>query len=179
MGFKVDSLYGKEATTHASMAKLRYLIDNAKPRDVIIVCFVCHGSQMADQNGDEIDGQDEFLHLKNGVVRDDVIADIVDEVKDGVRVVLIVDSCFSGGATDRKFITISGCEEGTVGWYRSEGLVFSSLAQHILKEHSPNIPTYKHFITRAQNEITSPQTPQLICHYKNWYDKMFSRSREV
>jgi len=74
--------------------------------------FVCqysgHGTQWPDVNNDELDGYDEALFLYDGPLIDDEIRDIIRvHAKEGVFILFILDSCFSGSAT-RKVNVLPG-----------------------------------------------------------------------
>jgi len=137
-GFQIRKFKDSEVTKKRFKNELQYALDNAETGDIIYVHYSGHGTYVPDKNGDEIDGYDEALYLYDGELIDDETGEILQTVKDGVSVVLLLDSCFSGTATrikgkvrfmppsepkeahkrikrifheDMKWIVISGCGE--------------------------------------------------------------------
>src|SRR5262245_8926805 len=79
-----------------------WLIAGTQPGDRVFFFYAGHGSQIADDNGDESDGKDETLapydvDPMSGVnmVRDDLFDEMIGKLS-GRRAVLIFDSCHSG-----------------------------------------------------------------------------------
>lgn len=101
-GFSVQQLLDQQATKAAMYTGIQCLIQEAQPRDVIVITYSGHGSWVPDDNGDEADGRDEVLCpfdiTRNGPLSDDELYDLFQERKPGVRIVLIFDSCHSGTA---------------------------------------------------------------------------------
>ncbi|HEX8612877.1 MAG TPA: caspase family protein [Telluria sp.] len=64
--------------------------------DTFVFVYSGHGMKMADQDNDEPDGLDETLCLYDGQLVDDDLHDLWKAFKKGVRVVLVVNSCYSG-----------------------------------------------------------------------------------
>lgn len=176
--FTTHTLYDDAATPDATYDLMKYLIKQSRPRDVLVLVFCCHGGETADLNGDEHDLMDEMLHLRGGALYDDALVPLIKQSRYGSETITIVDSCYSGGMTDRHHITISGCQEGTVGWYEmGRGLCFSNVAVPILR-NNPGI-SYDNFIRKARTYIDANQVPQLMCDYKDLNKEVFTRSREV
>lgn len=60
-----------------------------------------HGYQCRDDNGDELDGMDEYVRIRGRVVRDDHLRQcFVENTHRSVNVVLIADTCHSGTMFD-------------------------------------------------------------------------------
>ncbi|MBN1857619.1 PKD domain-containing protein, partial [Candidatus Bipolaricaulota bacterium] len=84
---------------------LGWLRREAGENDLVIVSFSGHGARAEDDNGDESDGWDELFVLRDTIVgaeaetalRDDELAGFVGRIP-SQRVVLLLDTCFSGGA---------------------------------------------------------------------------------
>lgn len=74
-----------------------WLATNAGRNDVAYIFFSGHGTHQPDDNGDEDDGQDEFICLHDGNLRDDDYYLWVKRIKSG-RLIEITDTCFSGGS---------------------------------------------------------------------------------
>lgn len=99
--FSIDRVANTLATVGSFKKKLGYEIDILRPNsgDILLVHYSGHGTYVKDRNGDEADGYDEALYLYDGVLIDDDIREILDKIPEGVTVVLMFDSCFSGTIT--------------------------------------------------------------------------------
>lgn len=80
-----------------------WLINGTKKGDLVVFYFSGHGSTVPDYNGDEADGKDEVLlpydMVPNGgynIIVDDELGMWLNKLN-GRTVVVIVDSCYSGG----------------------------------------------------------------------------------
>jgi hypothetical protein len=62
-----------------------------------------HGTRVIDQSGDEIDNYDEALYLYDGVFTDDEFNELMELIPEGAKVIVVLDSCFSGTATRNGF----------------------------------------------------------------------------
>ena len=100
------SLQGPEATRSAVVeAFSRWLIQGTKPGDTAVFYFSGHGIRVPDLDGDELDdGLDEGFVLYDfdpitlkGILLDDDFARLIGRLE-GRHVVVIADSCHSGGA---------------------------------------------------------------------------------
>lgn len=99
-------LLDAEATSGAIVRQFReWLIEGTGPGDRVFFLYAGHGSQLADQNGDEADGYDETLApydvdpvTGDRQIRDDVIDSLIAQLT-GRRAVLLFDSCHSGTLT--------------------------------------------------------------------------------
>jgi len=107
---QIAKLEDKDATKKAILDRLeRLLVTEASSNDRVLVYFSGHGTGLADDNGDEDDGQDEALLASDtrigqtadgtpsigGVILDDDIGALLARAK-VKSVTLIVDSCHSG-----------------------------------------------------------------------------------
>ena len=110
-GFPVDHvrlLLDEQATQRNIESVFTWLMDMAQPDDLVVVYFAGHGSYERDRNGDEPEGDtlDEFLlpydtdpsDLFVSAIRDDDIGDWIASMSDA-QVVMILDSCYAGGAS--------------------------------------------------------------------------------
>lgn len=99
------------ATTTNIMRRLNWLVDGAKPGDVLYFHFSGHGSQMVNQRYDddyEPDGLDEIicpvdLDWRDRVIRDDDLKRIFNKVPEGVNLTVVLDCCHSGGGADHLY----------------------------------------------------------------------------
>jgi hypothetical protein len=102
-GFAVSLLLNGEATLAALRAGIADLIEDAAPGDSLVVTYSGHGTWRPDASGDEPDGRDEGLCPWDigtaGPLLDDEMHGLFARRRDGVRLVLISDSCHSGSVT--------------------------------------------------------------------------------
>ncbi|MFO0905751.1 MAG: DUF4384 domain-containing protein [Pirellulales bacterium] len=116
--FKTMKMYGGLDEAHllldeqATLAKIvehiqGKLAQGTRPGDTVFIYWSGHGGRCADDNGDETDGLDEFLvtydaqtnnpeTLRNSVLLDDHFGRLMQHL-DGRKVVLLLDTCHSGG----------------------------------------------------------------------------------
>lgn len=105
-GFSVSAirvLTNAQATAANIEDEFRHwLIDGTQPGDRVFFLYAGHGSQLADNDGDEADGQDETIapydvnpETGAGEIRDDVFDEMIAQLS-GRRAVLVFDSCHSG-----------------------------------------------------------------------------------
>lgn len=135
--FQVRKFSDSEVTKDRFLDECYEAIVNADEGTTIVIHYSGHGTQVNDYNSDEEDGYDEALYLYNGSLIDDRINEILQAIPEGVTVLVLLDSCFSGSATrnpvrarfvqteskrllkrrkkalstDIKWIVISGCDE--------------------------------------------------------------------
>lgn len=97
-------LTDNSATTKNILRRLEWLVDGAKPGDVLLFHYSGHGSQMVDTDYDldeEPDGLDEIicpidLNWRDKVIKDDDFARIFANLPDGVNLTVVLDCCHSG-----------------------------------------------------------------------------------
>jgi len=114
----------------------KWLVNGTRPGDTVLLYFSGHGSTVPDYNGDEEDGFDEVLcpydMVPQGgynIILDDDLALWLARLN-GRRVVVISDSCHSGGQTrsvedtpawQAKFIRIDNYHPSSIALSRSRG----------------------------------------------------------
>lgn len=108
-GFIVSLLLDQHATGKAVRQAIRTAIKQAKTGDLVVIQYSGHGSYVPDENGDETDGSDECLcpydiNTKEPIT-DDELFDLFSAKAQGVKIVMISDSCHSG--TVARFAPIS------------------------------------------------------------------------
>ena len=91
-----------------------WLADREDEDDISLIYYTGHGTTLTDDNGDEEDGIDECLVLFDQFFVDDDFKDILDNSFEG-RIVIIIDSCFSGGMP-----CASGQEENKCDYWNKE-----------------------------------------------------------
>lgn len=89
------------------MKYLQKLINDAGKYCQLVFHYSGHGSYLKDQNNDEIDHKDECLvpldYKKNGMIRDDDIKKIVQNLHPTAQLTMIIDACHSGTMIDLKY----------------------------------------------------------------------------
>lgn len=65
--------------------------------DILLVHYSGHGTQVP--SATEADGYNEALYLYDGAFEDDEFNEILQLIPDGAKVIIALDSCFSGTAT--------------------------------------------------------------------------------
>jgi hypothetical protein len=96
-------LTDSRATKAAIINGFKWLIKGAKKGDVLIFFYSGHGSQVANVNGDELDGKDETIvphdYLSAGMLKDDDFRAMLTGLPAGVNLDIIFDSCHAGTGT--------------------------------------------------------------------------------
>jgi metacaspase-1 len=90
-------------TTQATVAQFVAAMESAREElgsgDIMLLTYSGHGGQVADENGEELDGLDETWCLFDRQFVDDELHDLLASFKPGVRIVVLSDSCHSGTVT--------------------------------------------------------------------------------
>lgn len=95
-GFKSSLLLSPEATTINIIYHIKESAKQLKSGDTFLLSYSGHGAQIPDLNGDENDGLDEYWVTYDKPLLDDELYFLFPLFKDGVRVIIISDSCHSG-----------------------------------------------------------------------------------
>jgi len=90
--------------------------DEMEAGDTFVFTYAGHGSQLKDTNGDELDGLDEQIHVWDNSISDDEIWHALDQFKEGVNVITVMDTCSSdtnmdidqAGYDNANFVAFSG-----------------------------------------------------------------------
>ena len=105
-GFSDDSiemLVNSQATKAGIQAGLNWLTTGSQAGDVLVFHYSGHGSQVADNGNDELDGSDEIIipydHDWNNPLRDDDLKAAFDRIGPGVSLTVMMDCCHSGTGT--------------------------------------------------------------------------------
>jgi len=87
-------------TADATRDNVKVLISRASAQlvegDICLISYSGHGSQVPDLNSDEDDAMDETWCLFDGQLADDEFFKLLAGFREGVRVVVLSDSCHSG-----------------------------------------------------------------------------------
>jgi hypothetical protein len=99
-GFRVAKMLDRQATGRAIRKAIKTAVSQAKKGDLLVLTYSGHGSFVPDLDGDEPDGTDECIcpHdiASKGPITDDEFFDLFSARREGVRIVMISDSCHSG-----------------------------------------------------------------------------------
>ena len=99
----------KKPTKSNILSELTNLLVNAKQGDKLFSLYSGHGTNTTDLNGDELDGKDEMIVPLDGInansfISDDTLYKLVNaNLKKGVNLFMLFDSCFSGTIMDLKY----------------------------------------------------------------------------
>jgi hypothetical protein len=101
----IRMLTDDRATKKNILDRLGQMVKAAEPGDTVVFHFSGHGSQIRDRENDELnDHMDELIcpynmNWDDGYITDDLFRSILDQLKDGVKMEIILDSCHSGTGT--------------------------------------------------------------------------------
>jgi hypothetical protein len=98
-GYTSTLLKTKDATREAVISHIRSAAQSLDSRDMFFLSYSGHGGQLPDLNGDEYDLEDETWCLYDGELIDDELRLLWGEFAEGVRVLVVSDSCHSGTVT--------------------------------------------------------------------------------
>jgi hypothetical protein len=90
-------LRGATATVSAVQAALFNASQLLEKGDLLLVSYSGHGAQQCTVVDSERDGTDESWSLHDGELLDDTLAGWWRQFRPGVRIVMVSESCFSGG----------------------------------------------------------------------------------
>lgn len=88
-----DGTYKKVVTQFKKAAR------KLKKGDFLFISYAGHGSSVWDNNNDEADGKDETWCLYDRMILDDELAECWAKFKDGVKILMVSDSCHSGSVS--------------------------------------------------------------------------------
>jgi metacaspase-1 len=97
----VKLLLDGEATKQKTLDAFKDLLAGAQPGDVLVFTNSSHGSYIADKDGDE-ETYDQIIcpyDIRDNQIVDDELRELIHNLRDGVRLALVLDNCFSGTAT--------------------------------------------------------------------------------
>jgi hypothetical protein len=94
---RIELLIDRQATIGNLTSAIQTAADRLHKGDLFLVTYAGHGGTMKDLNGDEPDLIDEAWCLYDGLFLDDLLFDLWLQFRKGVKILLISDSCFSGG----------------------------------------------------------------------------------
>jgi len=99
-GFTVTSLFDSEVTKANVKKHMLDLITTSKFGDSLVFTYSGHGTTVINEGDDyEPTGKDQALYLYDGPMVDDEIRGILNQLPQGVKLTVVLDSCFSGSCT--------------------------------------------------------------------------------
>jgi hypothetical protein len=93
-------LRDEQATAEAVRNHVGWIAAHLSPTGLFVLSFAGHGGQIPDASGYEIDGKDETWHLWAADLVDDEIGGMLSLFPVSTRIVVVSDSCHSGGVVD-------------------------------------------------------------------------------
>jgi metacaspase-1 len=115
---EIRVLTDSRATKDNILTRLEKIVKTAVNGDYLIFHFSGHGSQIRDREGDELsDHMDELIcpydmNWDDGYITDDMFREVLQKLKKGVRMEILLDSCHSGTAT-RDIRSIGTCGQSS------------------------------------------------------------------
>lgn len=105
MGYSSEIRLSEQGTRAAVAEFLAKAAKDLKGGDIALITYSGHGNQVPDLDGDEPDGLDETWCLYDGQMIDDELYRMYSALADGVRVLILSDSCHSGTVAKAMFYT--------------------------------------------------------------------------
>jgi Caspase domain len=111
--------------------------------DLLVVTYSGHGSEVNDINGDELAKKDQTWCLYERQLIDDELAQLWSLFAEGVRILLISDSCHSGTiVADTLSPTVFAfTETNNLSWYQSISANVSTILNNFLFKKKKSIKT--------------------------------------
>lgn len=96
-----DQYHSIQPTKSNIMDSIKNVLEKSVNGDTVLISYSGHGSNTRDLNGDEPDGKDEVVCAIDDNIKDDELYSlIVSNLKDGVKLRVIMDCCHSGSILD-------------------------------------------------------------------------------
>ena len=96
---ETNLLIDKDGTYKNVTTLLKKAARKLKKGDFLLITYAGHGASVWDNNYDESDGKDETWCLYDRMILDDELASCWAKFKDGVRILMVSDSCHSGSVS--------------------------------------------------------------------------------
>ena len=109
----VKLMLTKEATYSQVLGSLKEYSKELNKGDLLLLTYAGHGGTIPDINKDEDDGYDETWCLFDRQLVDDELFNSLKDFKEGVRILIISDSCHSGTVSRNPVITT---DQLTLNW---------------------------------------------------------------
>lgn len=95
-GFSTTTLLTAEATLDNVAREIKNASNQLSSGDIFFLSYAGHGGTIPDRSGDEIDNQDETWCLYDCQLIDDELYQLLSDFSNGVRIIVLSDSCHSG-----------------------------------------------------------------------------------
>ncbi|CAA6807836.1 MAG: Metacaspase [uncultured Sulfurovum sp.] len=92
-------LLNEEGTREAVTTAITNAAETLAAGDILFISYSGHGTAIPDETGDEEDGKDETWCLFDGLLLDDELHALWTRFAEGVRIMVVSDSCHSGTVT--------------------------------------------------------------------------------
>src|SRR3954453_13333884 len=96
LGYSVTTLLDEQATAQAVLDAIGGTASSLGSGDILVLTYSGHGGQVQDTDGDESDSQDETWVCYDRMVLDDELYQAFQGIGEGVRILMLSDSCHSG-----------------------------------------------------------------------------------
>ena len=140
--FNATKLIREEATLSNVANFIEDCSQNLNSGDIFLLYFSGHGGKLPDQNSDEDDGTDETWCLFDGQLVDDKLYDLLFKFDEGVRVLVISDSCNSGTVI-KSIGETNQLKDGTTAKFMPDEISASTYLQ--------NMDYYDEILTSVKN----------------------------
>lgn len=162
-GYETKSLHDKAATDKAVLDALHGYAEKLKPGDILLLTYAGHGSQIPNEKGGDYadERNDQTWCLYNRELLDDELFEAFGMFKEGVRILLVSDSCHSGtmakalpDGTDLSELLANGLDKaGESRGLRSRKLPLA-VEQEVARKFGKTVyqPLQKKYKNKAQAE---------------------------
>lgn len=96
-------LLTKSATRNVVIKEVSEAAKKLVNGDIFFLTYSGHGGQLPDKNGDEKDHKDETWVLYDGEIVDDEMYTLYSQFAEGVRIMVLSDSCHSGSVIKARY----------------------------------------------------------------------------
>jgi hypothetical protein len=189
-----DSSVARRPPTVAEMIKVwKHVHQRALQQPTEIVwMYSGHGTHKANTNDTELDGQDEYMVMTDGLIRDDdIYADFIRPLPSTCSVLAVMDACHSQTIldlpysynrlsqsavqesknvdTNSRMICISGCRDEQTSMAGASSRDFSALTKQVIQCLSSHInqPCTSWYDDLRQRFGRNQQIPMMTCSHTN------------
>ncbi len=152
-GFAAKQLFSREATRTNVTEEILKASMHLVAGDTFFLSYAGHGGQVPDTSGDEGDGLDETWCLYDGQIIDDELLKMWSTFKEGVRVLIISDSCHSGtvfrSGTNRSTAEITSARREDGSRDKNHAVKKSSAVREAVTNQTVNGTQYRFMPTRG------------------------------
>jgi metacaspase-1 len=151
-----EPVIGSDATYNNVLGKIHIAAKELKAGDIFLFTFAGHGTRQGDEDNTETDFQDETLVLHDRLLIDNVLRRrLWPSFQPGVRVIMVSDSCHSGGAA--MSVVDSEIESNEDDPSSSNGFRVRAISQGQAKSHMDSL---KAFYDQLKSDL--PATPPAV-----------------